>query len=380
MMNTETPSVDSLIEKLHRMHDDLGSLAMSPRERVEAAIQRRQPDRTPFDFWAVPEMIEKLKAYFAVDSEEEILRLFGIDCRIVTPDYVGPARETLPDGTYYAHWGTHRRQVKNDFATYDEYASFPLAAFQSVAEIEQYSRWPQITDWDWASLPQKIVSVNKEVQYHIRYDIGGIFETAWGLYGLDKFLMDLIEKPEIPLAIMDCVTDRLIANFRQVMKHAEGMVDLVYTYDDVAIQNSLLMSKKMWRKYILPFHQKLNQAIKEYDMKILYHSCGAVYDLIEEFISDMHIDILNPLQPRAAKMDMRKIKDEFGARVAFHGGIDIQYTMPFGSTAEVAAETRERCAILGQGGGYICTTAHYIQADTPVENVIALYATDRTLN
>jgi len=154
---------------------------------------------------------------------------------------------------------------------------------------------------------------------------------------------------------------------------------MVYTYDDVAIQNGLLMSEKMWRENILPFHQKLNSEIKKFDIKILYHSCGAVFDLIEPFIDDMHIDVLNPLQPRAKKMDMQVIKDHFGKRIAFHGGIDIQHTIPYGSPQEVDAEVRERCRVLGKGGGYICTTAHYIQADTPIENILALYSADRSV-
>ena len=115
-------------------------------------------------------------------------------------------------------------------------------------------------------------------------------------------------------------------------------------------------------------------------MKILYHSCGAVYDLIDPIIDEMQIDMLNPLQPRAAKMNMQNIKDQFGEKVAFHGAIDIQHTMPFGTPAEVENEVKERCRILGKGGGYVCTTAHYIQADTPIENILAMYSADRTVD
>ena len=91
----------------------------------------------------------------------------------------------------------------------------------------------------------------------------------------------------------------------------------------------------------------------------------------------MGIDVLNPLQPRAAGMDLARIKREFGARLAFHGGVDIQHTLPYGSPEDVQAEVRERCQVLGQSGGYICTSAHYIQADTPLENILALYTTCR---
>ena len=111
----------------------------------------------------------------------------------------------------------------------------------------------------------------------------------------------------------------------------------------------------------------------------MYHSCGAIFPLIGPFIEEMGIDVLNPLQPRAVGMDMARIKTEFGDRLSFHGGIDIQHTLPHCTPDEVQAEVRQRCNLLGRGGGYICTTAHHIQADTPLENIIAMYCTPREL-
>jgi uroporphyrinogen decarboxylase len=93
----------------------------------------------------------------------------------------------------------------------------------------------------------------------------------------------------------------------------------------------------------------------------------------------MGIDVLNPLQPRAAGMDAARIKADFGDRLSFHGAIDIQHTLPHGTPNAVQAEVRERCTVLGRGGGYICTSAHYLQADTPLENIIAMYTTPREL-
>jgi uroporphyrinogen decarboxylase len=139
------------------------------------------------------------------------------------------------------------------------------------------------------------------------------------------------------------------------------------------------MSPRMWRTYILPRHQRLNAAIRaaRYPVKIMYHSCGAVYPFIAAFVDELGIDVLNPLQPRAAGMDMARIKAEFGDRLAFHGAIDIQNTLPHGSVEEVQDEVRARCQLLGRAGGYICTSAHYIQADTPLGNIIALYTAPR---
>jgi uroporphyrinogen decarboxylase len=79
-------------------------------------------------------------------------------------------------------------------------------------------------------------------------------------------------------------------------------------------------------------------------------------------------------------MDMGRIKAEFGEKLSFHGAIDIQHTLPHATPEQVQAEVWERCHILGQDGGYICSSAHYLQADTPLENIVAMYTTPRELD
>ena len=352
---------------------------ISPWERVEAALAHRQPDRVPFDFWAVPEVWDKLRAALEAD-DGEVLRLLGIDCRMVTPRYVGSKVRTLPDGTTIDAWGTHRRSVTNEFSTYEEYASHPLADAKTVSDVLDWD-WASADDWDASGIREQCERWNADTRHHLRYEVGGIFEWSWALRGFERFLLDLVEMPEVACAIMDRFTDVYIENTVRVIDAAGGRLDMVYTYDDVGMQRGLLLSPRMWRSYILPRHQRLNTAIRaaRYPVKIMYHSCGAVYPLIGPFVDEMGIDVLNPLQPRAAGMDMARIKAEFGDRLSFHGGIDIQHTLPHGSPTEVWNEVRERCTVLGPGGGYICTSAHYIQADTPLENIVALYTTPREL-
>ncbi|MFZ5918346.1 MAG: uroporphyrinogen decarboxylase family protein [Chloroflexota bacterium] len=374
----ETPAQRRAYLKAHYGCPEAGPT--TPHERVTAAIERREPDRVPFDFWAVPETCAALRTYLGVETDEGVLRLLGVDCRLVAPDYVGPAPRVQPDGSYFDAWGTHRRRVANDFSVYDEYASFPLAEAQSRAEVETWPGWPDPAHWDVSTLEAKIQALNAGVAYHVRYEVGGIFEWSWGLVGLDRFLIDLKRRPEVPCAVMDCFTDLYIANVSRVLEAADGLMDMVYTYDDVGIQSGLMLSPGMWREFILPRHRRLNAAIRRYPVKIMYHSCGAVFPLIGAFADEMGIDVLNPLQPRAAGMDMARIKREFGGRLAFHGGVDIQHTLPQGTPGEVQAEVRQRCAALGRGGGYICASAHYIQADTPLDNILAMYTAPRELN
>jgi len=90
-------------------------------------------------------------------------------------------------------------------------------------------------------------------------------------------------------------------------------------------------------------------------------------------IVECGLDILNPLQPDCAKMDYQNIKETFGDNICFHGGISIQKTMPYGNPEDIRNEVKNRVEKLAGHGGYIFCTAHNIQADTPIENIVALF-------
>ena len=366
---------------LETMYRDPSRQSVTPRQRVERAIQHQPVDRIPFDFWAVPEQWLNLKQYLEVDTDEELLQLLGIDCRQVVPPYIGPAPIHLEGAIFIEPWGSHRRRQATTFGTYNEYAIYPLVNAQKISEIEDYAYWPRPEYWDTTQLKQQIERINSQTEYHIRYEVGGIFESAWGLYGLESFLVDMaMGEMEIPNAIMACYTDLFIANVERVLQAGEGQVDMVYLFDDLGTQRGPLMSVNMWRKYILPWQLKLVAAIRPFGVRIMYHSCGAIYPFIHDLVREMKIDVLNPLQPRAAGMDFVQIKNEYGQQLTFHGGIDIQETLPYGSPERVQKEVIETCRILGRNSGYICAPAHNIQADTPADNIIAMYLAPRASN
>jgi len=354
---------------------DLGPGQMSPRERVYTALSHREPDRVPVDLWAVPEVWQRLQHYFGDVPQSEVLRYLRVDIRWVAPDYVGPKR-TLPGGITVGPFGSWRKLMQHGFGTYEEYAGYPLADARTADDVHAWD-WPRTEYWDVSSIPPKLAELDAEGEYFICYDVGGIFERSWGLLGLERFLMDLVTNPEVPCAIMDHMTDLYIANVTRVLEAGAGRIDMVYTWDDLAHQHGLIMSPATWHKYIVPRHQRLNAAIRTFDVKLMYHSCGAIYPLIPDLIRDLGIDVLNPLQPRADGMDLRRIKEEFGRQISLHGGVDIQHTLPHGNPADVRAEVRQRCTVLGRGGGYILSASHYIQNDTPTENILAMYRTPR---
>ncbi|MEN6564555.1 MAG: uroporphyrinogen decarboxylase family protein [Christensenella sp.] len=343
---------------------------MTSRERVEAALSHRTPDRCPVDFWAVPELIERLSNHFSVSGEEDLLDVFQVDMQFIFPEYKNLPFQRESDGSWFDEMGVHRREVKNRFCTYEEYASSPLGYVEDIQDFENYNRWPDPNNFDWNGFAGKIAPAHQK-RFTKLYS-GGLFEYAWALRGYEQFLIDMIESPEIAHFIMEKLCRYWSAFVENALIAAGDLIDIVYVYDDIAAQNSLLLSPKLLEEFIYPYHRRVNAVAKRFDKRIMYHSCGSVASEIPN-IMKLPVDILNPLQPKAAGMDFSRLKKLYGDSLCFHGGICIQETMPRGTPEEVQRAARNAIQNLGQNGGYVMAPAHYMQNDTPIENVIALY-------
>ncbi|MFQ5821768.1 MAG: uroporphyrinogen decarboxylase family protein, partial [Candidatus Heimdallarchaeota archaeon] len=283
----------------------------------------------------------------------------------------GMWRKVEPDGSNRDIWGAHRRRVPHQYGAYDEFASFPLEEARSVEDLKKYE-WPQPDWWNFDNLRSFIDKLNDTAVYNIRYRIGSVFETSWSLYGFEKFLLDLAVKPEMPRYVMERIAEVHLENLRTVLEIAGDLIDIVYFYDDVASQQSLLISPHMYEDFVQPYHQEIIDIAKSYGKPTMMHCCGAVYPLIEKFI-DMGLVILNPIQPTAEKMNPERLAQEFGGRIAFHGGIDIQHFLPTAKAEQVKEKVKYISDVLGKNGGYIMAGSHHIQADTPIENILAMY-------
>jgi uroporphyrinogen decarboxylase len=184
--------------------------------------------------------------------------------------------------------------------------------------------------------------------------------------------MDLALEPFLAEALMDHILDIHLAIIGQMLEAVGDDIDVVLYADDVAFQDRLMTSPEIYRRLIKPRQRRLFDFLKaRTKAKILYHTCGAVYPLIGDFI-EIGLDILNPIQTTAQGMDIQRLKQDFGQDLCFWGGIDLQQLLPHGSPAEVAAVTREIIACLGAGGGYVLSTANNIQADVPPQNILAM--------
>jgi uroporphyrinogen decarboxylase len=203
-------------------------------------------------------------------------------------------------------------------------------------------------------------------------------KPAMYLRGIDQILLDLALDPEIAEYIFRRVADFYLEYARRTFEAADGGIDIFMMGDDFGTQKGLFCSPDMWRRFLRPGFKAFIDLGRQYGCRVAHHSCGSIKPIIPDLI-ECGLDVLNPVQPDVRDMDRRELKRQFGDRLCFHGSISIQQTLPFGTPDDVHREVQERFDTLGPGGGFIFCTAHNIQADTPTENIVALFDAYRTL-
>jgi uroporphyrinogen decarboxylase len=139
-------------------------------------------------------------------------------------------------------------------------------------------------------------------------------------------------------------------------------------------ENDLMISPEHIRRYLIPRMKRMIGLIHQAGVYVFHHNDGSIRKILPDMI-DAGIDILNPIQWRCKNMEREGLKLDLGDKLIFHGGVDNQYTLPFGSVREVKQEVTDNIRILGEGGGYILGPCHNIQAVSPPENIVAMYKT-----
>lgn len=193
-----------------------------------------------------------------------------------------------------------------------------------------------------------------------------LFQRAWFLRSMGEMLMDLAANEDFVHALLDKLTEFSIGIVRQV---ATRRADGIFFYDDYGQQKGLLFSPAMFRRYFAPRLARIVGEARSLGLDVFLHSCGDVSSILED-ICATGVQVFNPFQPEV--MDMVAVAQRFRGRLAFYGGISTQYTLPYGPPQDVRAEVRRMVSLFKDSGGYILAPAHAVQADVPIENIIAL--------
>lgn len=347
---------------------------MNPRQRIQAILNRQSVDRIPIDLWCTGEVLDALSKHFAVEGELALYRAMGLDKAVwINPTYLGPTRPPEHAGEFTNYWGVRLKAVQAGAAEYAEFVEHPLLGYETPESLADYPWWPDPEKFDYDQLAQYATEVSQEFA-----TLGpwiSLFEIYCYLRGLEQAMMDILINPELVHAILARVEAIQTEMMKRLFERCAPAIDMTFISDDMGNQKNLMFSIETWATFLKPGLKRWCDLIHSYGIKVFYHSDGAVEPLIPHLI-DCGVDVLNPIQHACPGMELESLKAKYGDRLIFHGGVDNQTVLPFGTPEAVRAETRQCLETLGQGGGgYICCSCHNVQAGTPVENVLAMVET-----
>ena len=383
-------------------------MSMTHRERVLAALDHRETDRVPVDFGGtIVTTIEtgaygRLKKHLGLDGEAEktgdegmllgavrlttlaipeepVLRRFDVDTRYLgLGDYEGGGKRAIDADNFLDEWGTTWSKTGGGHYLFVD-GPFYGKKRPTVADLEGHD-WPDPSNPGYyRSLGERARELRRETDAAIILNLpSGVVLQGLFVRGFGDWHKDLHRNRDFVGRLSEIIADIWIGLARRALDVVGDNVDLVFFGDDLAGQEGPLFSPEIYEELIKPHHERMIGAVKERgDYKLLFHTCGAAYRFVDHLI-DIGVDALNPVQVSARDMEPGRLKEEFGDRIAFWGGINTQDVLPFGTPEEVRTEVRRMIDCLGPGGGYVLNSVHNIQKEVPPENIAAMFDEART--
>jgi len=347
-------------------------MAMStPRDRWLALLAGENPGQVLCDYWGTAEVTARLRKELGCASDRALWERLGIDKLVL----LGPTHPLAKEDTWHIQslWSIWHVEITNisygdGLGSYEETATTPLANAATAADVERFD-WPEPALFD-------VDGMRAKCQAWQGYPIlGGCYEPFYlycRLRGMEQALADLAENSAVAEAALERIYSIHESVIRRTLEAARGLIDFIYVAEDLGTQNTLLMSPASFRRFLKPRIRKMIDLAHSFGVKVVHHDDGAIRPLLPELI-ELGIDVLNPIQWRCAGMDREGLARDFGKSVVFHGGVDNQQTLPFGTADDVKREVAENIRIFRKGKGYVVAPCHNIQPNTPTANILALY-------
>lgn len=415
---------------------------MTSRERVQAALNHQSPDYVPIDFGSTTvtgihcKIVEALRAHYGLDKhpvritdafqmlgevEPDLQEIIGVDCVSVfgprnmfgmdeshlheqrtpwgqevliasdidmTPDENGdvyiyaqgdrsyPPSAVMPSNCYFINAVERQEFVDDDELNVED----NLAEYGRLSE-EDLQHYVRRVDQASQTGKAVVASFGGTALGDVAFIPGMGLKDPKGVRNVAEWYMSTVMRKDFIHEFFSKQTDIAIENYRRLWDALGDRVDVVFTCGtDFGTQDSQFCSLETFNELWLPYYKRLNDWIHQHTTwKIFKHSCGAIIPLLPGLV-EAGFDIINPVQINAKDMDSVFLKKEYGSKLTFWGGgIDTQRILPSATPQEVRDHVKRQCEILGENGGFVFNAVHNLQANAPVENVVAMIDTLREL-
>lgn len=345
----------------------------TPRERWLSLLDGKSVDRVPTDYQATDEVTSRLLAELNCPDEAALWRRLHVDKRTIVEPRWKLAHH--PDDPGADMWGVRYRSVDYGTGAYEEPVFHPLAGAETPADVHAH-RWPEADDFDYAPITEAVEADDGTYPMHV-----GCYEPflLYGyMRGLQQAFEDLALSPEIADAILGHLFEFHHEHHRRMFEAGRGRIETTWVAEDLGAQAGPLMSLTTYRRFLLPNQIRMAELARRYGIHVMYHTDGAARLFLPDLIDKVGIEILNPIQWRSVGMEREKLVADFGDKLIFHGSIDNQQTLAFGTVEDVVEEVRQSVEIY-HGARWICAPCHNLQPVSPTENIAAMYETIQEL-
>jgi uroporphyrinogen decarboxylase len=405
---------------------------MNSRERVQAALNHRQPDRPPVDLSGhrssgiaaiayiklrrhlglppkPPRVYDLLQQLAIVD--DDVLDLFGVDTVELGRGFAFEEEHwvdwVLPDGNpcKVPAWSVPERDEANQRWVLRSDSGRVLAQMPDGVLYFEQTFWPWLEGWPegapvagtfaesmWTAIAsppgplvdgeggwERLAAGAKALRARSDKAIIGLFggnllELGQFMFRNDNFFVLLASEPEKAIAFLAEAVEGYLAKLEKYLGAVGPYIDVIQFGDDLGMQSGPQISPRMYRRIFKPFHSKMWRRAKELaPVKVMLHCCGGVRELLPDLI-DAGLDAINPVQITCTGMEPAGLKRDFGRDMVFWGGgCDTRDILPNGSPATVFRHTQEMLRIWNPGGGFVFQQVHNIQPDVPPQNIAAMY-------
>jgi uroporphyrinogen decarboxylase len=331
-------------------------MKMTKREVVKLALEAKRPPYVPWNIGLTKEAREKLQQHFGQQTDlEDVLQnhFLGLGSDI---GFFTDLGDNCVQDVFGVIWD---RSIDKDIGK-------PKNCVLPGPTLKGYDFPDPLDPRFFAGIPERIEKYGHRFRV---FQIGfSLWERAWTMRGWENLMMDFHDHPGFVHDLLNTIADYNIAQVKEALKYD---IDAVYFGDDWGMQRGLQMGPVMWHQFIYPVLKRMYGVVREAGKYVMIHSCGDVDKLFDDLI-EIGMNCFNPFQPEV--MDVTSLMQRYRGRLAFHGGLSTQWTLPYGSSDDVRKET-EHLLELGRDGGYIFAPAHDVEGDVPLENMLAFVET-----